>query len=128
MIFSDYGNLSLSHVRLYHMNEKLKNTKNGEKYAIKYASKEGEKSLVALVIPYHLSKQGKETIANKGEIQESKYQQAENFGDGVVTLKSNPDAGLYFTFQKQTRNDKGHWNGNEIRTMKAENIISMEKI
>ena len=105
----------------------LKNTKNGEKYAIKYASKEGEKSLVALVIPYHLSKQGKETLATKGEIQESKYAPAQGFGDGVVILKSNPDAGLYFTFQKQTRNEKGHWNGNEIRTMKAENILTIQK-
>jgi len=113
---------------LHSVGSLLRDTRNGEKYVIKYQSKDGEKSLVALVIPYHKSKQGKETLATKGEIQESKYQQAENFGDGVVILKSNPNAGLYFTFQKQTRNEKGHWAGNEIRTMKTENIITMEKI
>ena len=105
----------------------LRATLNGEVYRIQYTSKDGEKSLVARVIPYHKSKQGKEALAMRGEIKESAYAPANGYGEGVVVLKSNPESELYFTFQKQTRNEKGHWDGNEIRTMKASTILNIEK-
>ena len=106
----------------------LKTTKNGERYRVTYLSKEGQKSLIAKVIPYAESKQGKDAIATRGEIKPSPYERAESFGDGVLTLKSDPSKGFYFQFQKQTRNEKGQWAGDECRIMNAGNILEMSKV
>ena len=105
----------------------LRNTKNGNRYLIKYSSQEGEKSLIAYVQPYAQSKQGKNALATRGEIKESNYIPAAGFGDGVVTLKSKPDGEIYFTFQKQIRNEKGQFEAREIRTMKSSNIIEIKQ-
>ncbi len=106
----------------------LLSTRNGDRYAIRYASKDGEKTLVGKVIPYEKTKQGKEAFAKQGEIKESPYIPAVGYGDGVMVLKSNPEGEIYFSFQKQTRDEKGRWAGDEIRRMKVSNILEIEKV
>ena len=103
----------------------LRNTKNGNRYVITYTSQGEEKSLIAYIQPYAQSKQGKNALATRGEIKESNYIPADGYGDGVMTLKSSPESGLYFTFQKQIRNEKGQFEAREIRTMKVENMIEL---
>ena len=95
----------------------LKNVKNGDRFVIRYSSDGGEKSLVGKVIPYENSKQGKEALARQGEIKESPYMPAVGYGDGVMVLKSNPEGEIYFSFQKQTRDEKGRWAADQIRRM-----------
>ena len=136
MIFSDCGNLPLSHVRhthththTMHLETILKNTKNGERYAITYSSQDGEKKLIARIIPYVASAQGKRALAKNGEIKPSPYTDAIGYGDGVKVLKSNPENGLYLAFQKLMRDEKsGQFSAHEHRTMKAESMLSIEKI
>ena len=106
----------------------LRSTRNGDRYIIRYSSKDGEKSLIGKVIAYADSKQGKQALANNGEIKSSPYMKADGFGDGVLTLKSDPSKGFYFQFQKQTRNEKGQWAGDECRIMNAGNILEMSKV
>ncbi len=107
----------------------LKTTKNGDRYAITYSSSDGEKKLIARIIPYVASAQGKRALAKNGEIKESPYADAVGYGDGVKVLKSNPDGGIYLAFQKLVRDEKsGQFAAHEHRTMKAETILEIEKI
>ena len=107
----------------------LKTTKNGERYVIIYKSNEGEKKLIARIIPYVASAQGKRTLAKNGEIKPSPYTDAVGYGDGVKVLKSNPDGGIYLAFQKLVRDEStGQFAAHEHRTMKAETMLSIEKI
>jgi hypothetical protein len=107
----------------------LKNTKNGDRYAITYASKDGQKKLIARILPYVASAQGKRALAKNGEIKESPYADAPGYGDGVKVLKSAPESGLYLAFQKLVRDEvTGQFAAHEHRTMKAETMLSIEKI
>jgi hypothetical protein len=107
----------------------LKTTKNGDRYAITYASKDGQKKLIARIIPYVKSAQGKRALAKNGEIKESPYTDAIGYGDGVKVLKSAPESGLYLAFQKLVRDEiTGQFSAHEHRTMKAESMLSIEKI
>ena len=107
----------------------LKATKNGERYAITYASKDGQKKLIARIIPYVKSAQGKKALEKNGEIKESPYTDAIGYGDGVKVLKSNPDGGIYLAFQKLVRDEiTGQFSAHEHRTMKAETMLSIERI
>jgi hypothetical protein len=107
----------------------LKSTKNGDRYAIIYKSNDGEKKLIARIIPYVASAQGKKALEKNGEIKESPYTDALGYGEGVKVLKSNLEGGLYLAFQKLMRDEKsGQFIPAEHRTMKAETILSIEKI
>lgn len=111
------------------VNTALVSTRNGDKYRITYKSKEETKQLIATIVPYAQSAQGKRTLESKGEIKASPYENAQGYGEGVKVLKSNPDGGLYLAFQKLMRCEtSGKFIPAEHRTMKAETMTAIEKI
>ena len=106
----------------------LKASKNGDRYRITYSSDGTEKKLIARVIPFEKSAQGKRVLENR-EIGKSIYFPAEGYGDGVCRLVSNPEKGLYFSFQRNMQDEKsGEFIPAERRTMFTENILEIEKI
>ena len=103
-------------------------TRNGDRYRITYSSDGAEKKLIARVIPFEKSAQGKRVLEDR-EIKKSIYFPAEGYGDGVCRLVSNPAKGLYFSFQRNMQDEKsGEFIPAERRTMFAENILEIEKI
>ena len=106
----------------------LKTSKNGDRYRVTYSSSEGTKKLIARVIPFEKSAQGKRVLETR-EIGKAIYFPAQGYGDGVCRLVSNPEKGLYFSFQRNMQDtESGEFIPAERRTMFAENILEIEKI
>jgi hypothetical protein len=107
----------------------LKNVKNGDRFRVRYSSEGTEKKLIARVIPYEKSAQGKRALEKNGVIGKAVYFPAEGYGEGVCRLISNPEKGLYFSFQRNMQDEKsGEFIPAERRTMFVENILEIEKI
>ena len=105
----------------------LREVKNGDRFKVTYSSGDDVKKLVACVIPYEESAQGKRVL-EKREIGKAIYSPADGYGAGVCRLISNPEKGLYFAFQRNMHEANGQFTAHERRVMNTENILEMEKI
>ena len=111
-----------------HIEKALREVKNGDRFKVTYTSGEDVKKLVACVIPYEKSAQGKRVL-EKREIGKAIYFPADGYGDGVCRLISNPEKGIYFAFQRNMQDEKsGQFTAHERRIMNVGNILEMEKI
>jgi hypothetical protein len=107
----------------------LKNAKNGDRFKVTYSSGDDVKKLIARVIPYEKCAQGKRALEKNGVIGKAIYSPADGYGDGVCRLISNPEKGIYFSFQRNMQDEKsGEFIPAERRTMFAENILEIEKM